>query len=67
MLIPILRTDNNFDFVKEYVLDTLIESKEIVKFKRNTGWVTIATDSVRAIKLSGVAAGIDIERRRLNQ
>jgi hypothetical protein len=67
MLIPILRTDNHFDFVKEYVLDSLIESEEIVKFKRITGWVTIATDRVRAIKRSAVAAGIDIERRRLNQ
>jgi hypothetical protein len=50
MLIPILRTDNHFDYVKEYMLDSLIESKEIVKFKRITGWVTIATDKVRAVR-----------------
>lgn len=35
MLIHVIRTDNNFDYVKDYLLNNLIESKEIVKFKRN--------------------------------
>jgi hypothetical protein len=47
MLIPILRNDNQFDYVKGFILDSLIESKAILKFKRITGWVTIATDAIR--------------------
>jgi hypothetical protein len=63
MLIPILRTDNNYDFVKEFILDSLIESKEIVKFKRITGWVTIGTDKVRVIRRSSVVADAYSEKR----
>jgi hypothetical protein len=47
MLIPILRTDDHFDYVKEFILDNLIESKKIVKFKRVSGWVTIGKDATR--------------------
>jgi hypothetical protein len=50
MLIPILRTNNQYDFVKGFILDTLIESKEIVRFKRITGWVTIGPDAIRTNK-----------------
>jgi len=56
MLIPILRTDNHYDYVKEFILDNLIELKEVVKFKRITGWVTIGTDRVREIRRS---SGVD--------
>jgi len=56
MLIPILRTDNHYDYVKEFILDNLIELKEVVKFKRITGWVTIGTDTVREIRRS---SGVD--------
>jgi hypothetical protein len=50
MLIPILRTDSNYDYVKGFILDGLIESKEVVKFKRITGWVTIGSDMIRTNK-----------------
>ena len=50
MLIPILRTDNHYDYVKEFILDNLIETKEIKKFKRITGWVTVGTDATRRSK-----------------
>jgi hypothetical protein len=65
MLIPVLRTDNNFDFVKDFILNDLIESKEILKFKRISGWVTIGTDKVRALKRNSVTAGIVGERRSM--
>jgi hypothetical protein len=47
MLIPILRTDNHFDYVKEFILDDLIDSAVIAKFKRITGWVTVGKDVTR--------------------
>jgi hypothetical protein len=48
MLIPILRTDNTFDFVKGALLDSLIEANGVLKFKRISGWVTIGSDKVRS-------------------
>ena len=47
MLIHVVRVDNRYDYVKDFILDILIESKEIVKFKRRTGWVTIGIDPIR--------------------
>jgi len=59
MLIPILRSNNKYDFVKGFILDNLIESKEIVKFKRNTGWVTIGPDLIRTNKRKRTFTSID--------
>jgi hypothetical protein len=47
MLIHVVRIDNRYDYVKDFVLDRLIESKGIIKFKRRTGWVTIGVDPIR--------------------
>jgi hypothetical protein len=44
VLIPILRTNNQYDYVKSFVLDNLIEAKEIIKFKRGNDWVVIGID-----------------------
>jgi len=40
-------SDNRYDYVTEKKLDTLLESNQIVKFKRITGWVTIGVDPLR--------------------
>jgi hypothetical protein len=50
MLIQVLRTGNIYDYVKDFMLDSLIESQGIVKFRRNTGWVTIGADPIRKNK-----------------
>lgn len=50
MLIQVSYPDNRFDYVKENILDTLIETKQITKFRRSTGWVTLGMDPVRAAK-----------------
>ena len=50
MLIQVLRTGNIYDYVKDSMLDSLIESQGIVKFRRNTGWVTIGADPIRKNK-----------------
>lgn len=47
MLIHVVRVDNRYDYVKDFILDILIESREILKFKRRTGWVTIGVDPIR--------------------
>jgi len=50
MLIQVIYPDNRFDYVKEKVLDTLIETKQIIRFKRSTGWVTLGVDPIRTTK-----------------
>ena len=47
MLIHVMFPDNRHDFVKPGMLDPLIESCTITKFKRSSGWVTIGIDPVR--------------------
>jgi hypothetical protein len=54
MLIHVVRSDNRYDYVKDFVLDNLIESKGIVKFKRRTGWVTVGVDPIRRSKRDSV-------------
>jgi hypothetical protein len=55
MLMQVIRTGNHYDYVKDFMLDSLIESKNIVKFKRVTGWVTIGTDPIRGRKRDNAA------------
>jgi len=50
LLIHVVRTGNNFDYVKDFMLDSLIESRKIVQFERSTGWVTIGIDPIRAFR-----------------
>jgi hypothetical protein len=50
MLIQVLRTGNIYDYVKDFMLDSLIESQGIVKFRRNAGWVTVGADPIRKNK-----------------
>jgi hypothetical protein len=50
MLIQVLRTGNCYDYVKDSMLDSLIESKGIVQFRRRTGWVTVGADPIRSKK-----------------
>ena len=50
MLIQMNYPDNRFDFVKEHILDVLIERKKIIRFRRSSGWVTLGLDPVRAVK-----------------
>ena len=50
MLIQVNYPDNRYDFVKEKILDLMIEKKKIVRFRRSSGWVTLGVDSVRTVK-----------------
>ncbi|MSN26451.1 MAG: hypothetical protein GJV46_11365 [Geobacter sp.] len=50
MLIQVNYPDGRNDYVKGFVLDKLIESNEIIKFKRSSGWVTLGVDPVRTTR-----------------
>jgi hypothetical protein len=46
----VIRTDNHYDYVDDCMLDSLIQSKGILKFKRNAAWVTVGVAPARASK-----------------
>lgn len=48
MLIQVQWTNNHYDFVKDFMLDSLIEAGGVAKFLRSSGWVTIGVDAIRA-------------------
>jgi len=50
MLIQVHYPDNRFDYVKENILDTLIETRKVARFRRSSGWVTLGVDPVRTAK-----------------
>ncbi len=47
MLIQVIYPDDRYDYVKEFMLDELIESQKITRFRRRSGWVTLGVDPVR--------------------
>jgi len=47
MLIQVNYADNRFDYVKDTVLDHLLNTKEIKRFRRDSGWVTVGVDPLR--------------------
>lgn len=49
MNIQVCYPDNRIDIINDNILDTLIESKKIIKFRRGEGWVTIGVDPIRSI------------------
>ena len=59
MLIQIIRDNNQHDYIMHFMLDSLIDSKKIVKFKRSTGWVAIGADQIRAVNRYSAFNGDD--------
>ena len=53
----VVRNDNHYDCVDDFMLDSLIKSKEIVKFKRNTEWVKVGEAPIRGSKSDRVFKG----------
>ena len=47
MLIQVNYPDNRFDYVKDNMLQNLIESRAIARFRRSSGWVTVGVDPIR--------------------
>ena len=52
MLVQVNWTNNRYDYVNDYMLDSLIEAGVVARFLRSTGWVTIGVDPVRAPRKS---------------
>jgi len=46
MLIRVIRSDNEYDYVQDILLDGMIKAKEVIKFKGDAGWVTIGTHPI---------------------
>ncbi|HBA88078.1 MAG TPA: hypothetical protein DCZ75_08865 [Geobacter sp.] len=53
MLVQVNWTNNRYDYVHDYLLDSLIEAGVVARFLRSSGWVTIGVDPVRAPKIQG--------------
>lgn len=51
MLIQVGYDDEKYDYVKDFMLEPLIQSGSISKFRRRTGWVQIGIDPVRSQRL----------------
>lgn len=64
MLIQVNYTDDRYDFVKDFMLETLIASGAIAKFRRSSGWVQIGVDPIRKARPSASYQGVE---RRASQ
>jgi hypothetical protein len=61
MLIQVNYADDRYDYVKDFMLEPLIKSGAIAKFRRNSGWVRVGMDPIR--KSRADAAYLGAERR----
>lgn len=59
MLIHVIFKDRHHDYVKDFMLDFLIESKKIARFRRSTGWVAVGEDPIRKISFNRTFDGIE--------
>jgi hypothetical protein len=48
MLVQVNWTNNRYDYVKDFMLDSLIEAGVVARFLRSSGWVTVGVDPVRS-------------------
>ena len=48
MLVQVNWTNNTYDYVKDFMLDSLIEAGVVARFLRSSGWVTVGVDPVRS-------------------
>jgi hypothetical protein len=62
----VIRTDNHYDYVNDFMVDSLIKSKEIVKFKRNTEWVNAGAEPIKGNKQDRVFNGTNSNRLAIN-
>jgi len=47
MLVPVIFTDDSIELVSSHELDELINSGDIISFRRTSGWVRIGIDPIR--------------------
>ena len=63
MLVQVKWTNNTYDYVKDFMLDSLIEAGVVARFLRSSGWVTVGVDPVRGKDSTASYAGV--ERRSI--
>jgi len=64
MLIHVMYPGNNYDYVKEFILNDLIKTGEIVKFRRSSGWVSLGSDHLRADNRQSLYNGVEKRGRQ---
>lgn len=64
MLVQVNWTNNTYDYVHDFMLDSLIEAGVVARFLRSSGWVTVGVDPIRSRQPNGDYNGR--ERRSLN-
>lgn len=64
MLVQVHWTNNRYDYVKDFMLDSLIEAGVVARFLRSSGWVIVGVDPIRTNSNSNYKG---IERRALMQ
>ncbi len=47
MMIPVMYKNGKMGYVDHYNLDKLINTRQIIKFRRADGWVIIGFDAIR--------------------
>jgi hypothetical protein len=50
---------NTYDYVREFMLNNLIEAGKIIKFRRSGGWVSIVEGHVRSALLQNPYRGTE--------
>ena len=64
MFIEVVYFDNRHDYIEDSDLDRLIESRQVARFLRGTGWVSVGVDPVRGVKGSKHHSRYDGPERR---
>jgi hypothetical protein len=62
MLVQVKWKNGTYDYVRDYMLDCLIDTGVVDSFQRKSGWVTVGVDPMRSCTLS---RGYDGPERRL--
>ena len=62
----VMRKDNHYDYVNDFMLDGLIKSQKIVKFKRDTQWVNAGAAQIRGNTQDRVFKGANSNRLAIN-
>jgi hypothetical protein len=62
----VIRDDNHYDYVNDFMADSLINSKQIVKFKCNSEWVNVGESATGDNKQDRLFNGTNSNRLAIN-
>ena len=64
--IAVIMTEGTRHFFSPLVLDVLLESNRVMKFRRKSGWVTVGVDPIRTRSRREASYLFDGHERRAN-